>query len=309
MKQSIFRIKTHTAFLGLLVAMLFVSFIPLVQAQEQPAPPATTTEQTPLVTAGPGEQSIADFLCTPENNTLYSCVNRLYRFGVVAGFFIAVMMIVVAGYMYMTGGEAGKAKGKSYIESTFVAIVILLTSYMLLNQINPDLVTFKRIQPLAVDPEDLKELTDEQLFIAYEDGQLTPEGAAPSNGTVVTGCSGTIVTIPRNEFQQYDNNTTCSTTLDALRRLAQLTNAAGIAFGVNDSIGQAHQSRCHKVSGTCVDIGVLGKTTYDQLCKVINDSKLFNIFNESGKTTPNCGVNHNTQYGTGPHLHLNLVAP
>jgi len=136
MKQNTIRIKLRVLFLTTLLLGNFFSISPLTFAQEQPTPaPATATTTATTVEAGPGELSIGDFLCVPTKHNLYECINRLYRFGVVAGFFIAVAMIVIAGYMYMTGGEAGKAKGKSYIESTFVAIVILLTSYMLLHQI------------------------------------------------------------------------------------------------------------------------------------------------------------------------------
>ncbi len=317
--QQQFMKKLHLASLGLFLAVLF--FLPQVQLKAADPLTATgtttgtseitatgtangTTEAVPPAPAGEAEKSISAFLCTPDI-TIYNCVNRLYRFGIVAGFFIAVVMIVIAGYMYMTGGEKGKERGKSYISSTFVAIVILLTSYMLLNQINPELTKFKKIQPLDVNDEKLKDLIKPEDLEFYEDGKLNVPGATPT-GPVAQGCAGTVVTIPQDEFQQYDTNRTCSTTLDALRRLAQQTNAAGIQFRVNDSIGDGHKSQCHLVSGTCVDIGLGANTTYDQLCKVIKTSGLFKILNESQQTTTNCGPAVNL--GNKPHLHIILLA-
>jgi D-alanyl-D-alanine dipeptidase len=181
----------HIALLGLMVALMFFSApLAVIQAQS-PAPTdkptttdnATEEEDTAVAPApaGKAELSIKEFLCTPDI-TLYNCINRLYRFGIVAGFFIAVLMIVVAGYMYMTGGEKGKEKGKSYISSTFVAITILLTSYLLLNQINPELTKFKKIQPLNVNPEDLGSI-EQPSDVPVFDGGGNPGGTTPPGGS------------------------------------------------------------------------------------------------------------------------------
>ncbi len=206
MKQK-FAFKIHAVALGVFLLIILATPLTFIQAQAPaPADKPTTTTDTPTTTnaeevdevtpaaAGAAEQSIAAFLCTPDIS-LYNCINRLYRFGVVAGFFIAVLMIVVAGYMYMVGGEKGKEKGKSYISSTFVAITILLTSYLLLNQINPELTKFKKIQPLNVTPQDLGTLekpSDVPVFDGNGNpGGTTPPGGSGSGGTTPPGGSDT----------------------------------------------------------------------------------------------------------------------
>ena len=194
MKQK-FTSIVHAVVLG-----VFLLTVPLTVLQAQsPAPtdkPATTTTtNTEEVTAvapaaaGEAEKSIGAYLCTPDI-TLYNCINRLYRFGIVAGFFIAVLMIVVAGYLYMTGGEKGKEKGKSYISSTFVAITILLTSYLLLNQINPELTKFKKIQPLELTSEELGNI-DQPNDLPGFDGSNSGSGNTGTGGDTGSGGGNT----------------------------------------------------------------------------------------------------------------------
>ncbi len=97
------------------------------------------------------DKTIAQYLCVPsKNNTgtaLYDCLDRVYRFGIVAGSLALVFFIVWAGYSYMLGGETGKQKGKAIFTSALTGMVIILSSYVLLRFINPDLVKYKPIQP------------------------------------------------------------------------------------------------------------------------------------------------------------------
>jgi hypothetical protein len=60
---------------------------------------------------------------------------------------MAVFFVVVAGYMYMVGGDKGKETAKEILVSVLAGFLIMLSSYVLLRQINPTLVTFRTIQP------------------------------------------------------------------------------------------------------------------------------------------------------------------
>jgi hypothetical protein len=98
------------------------------------------------------EDSIRRFLCAPaDSNTdgaeLSNCINRLYRFGAVAGAFGAVLVIVLAGYYYIVLGEKGKTEGKNMIISVIAGLLIIFTAYILLRQINPTILEFRSIQP------------------------------------------------------------------------------------------------------------------------------------------------------------------
>lgn len=239
---------------------------------------------------------------TTNNTDLFDCVNQLYKYALIISSIAAVFMIIIAGYMYIfSGGNSGKiSTAKNFITTSLLGITVLLTGFLLLKQINPNLLSIKNITPGQIGQL-------EWAIIGHEDGTTNPIGVIPS-GPVATDCpGGQLVEIPQNEFSQYDTNRTCPNVLEALRRLKQVASVAGVQFKVNDSFGSRHSSRCHTQSGTCVDIGLLGSTTWDQLCAVVVSTGSFRILNESGSTTPNCGTNVNTRLSTGPHLHLNLL--
>jgi hypothetical protein len=113
------------------------------------ANPATTAEYKG------GEASIRSYLCTPtdasekddgRNSDLYNCVNRLYRFGIAIGAAASVFLFVLAGYLYMTGEQKAIDQAKSIVISTLVGLALLLSTYILLRQINPELIKFKPLQ-------------------------------------------------------------------------------------------------------------------------------------------------------------------
>ena len=105
------------------------------------------------------QQSVSSFLCTPsepsDGRDLERCVNKLYRFGIAFGAIALVFFVVYAGYLYITGGEAGKGNAKGVLQNSLVGMGLLLGSYVLLRFINPNLVVFKPIQPPIFIAEDL----------------------------------------------------------------------------------------------------------------------------------------------------------
>jgi hypothetical protein len=70
-----------------------------------------------------------------------TCINRIYVISLAAGGVIAVLILVIAGYMYMSGGDNVKA-AKKMIFSAVTGLVILFSAYLFLNTINPDLTSF-----------------------------------------------------------------------------------------------------------------------------------------------------------------------
>ncbi len=57
--------------------------------------------------------------------------------GVVA--VLAMLMIVMGGIEYMTGGPSGKQSGKDKIQSAFLGLLLGLGAWIILNTINPKL--------------------------------------------------------------------------------------------------------------------------------------------------------------------------
>lgn len=77
----------------------------------------------------------------------------VYRFAVPFGAILAVIVIMVAGIMWMTsGGAKGLSTAKEWITNAVVGLLLLVGSYVVLSTINPDLVTFKNVQIQIAEP-------------------------------------------------------------------------------------------------------------------------------------------------------------
>jgi len=257
------------------------------------------------------ESSLKDYVCTPKSDgqDLPRCINKLYRFAIVAGALAMVFFLVWAGYYYIVGGEAGKAKGKGMFVNTLVGMALLLGSYTLLRFINPDLVAFKPVQPPIFHAENLPACGNVGFGVAcvLSDG-TTAIGNGSGGGTAfdVKVCPEGIKPIPQ-DIANRGGELACPTLIEALRQLRAITDAAGQDFHVADAYGQGHDSICHKQSGTCADIGPDGnKTSYDALCASVNKTGKFRILNESKQDTPNCGKFFQSRLSTGAHLHIIL---
>ncbi len=169
-KPKYFRI----GFTAAVLALQFLAFTTPALAD----PPTNNAPANNAPTKPPGatyvgrgvESSIRALLCapTPSNATvtntgtfqenaqvtdnqsagdLATCVNKGYRFALAFGAVASVFFVVLAGYMYMVGGEHGKEQAKEILVSVLAGFLIMLSSYVLLRQINPTLVAFRSIQP------------------------------------------------------------------------------------------------------------------------------------------------------------------
>ncbi len=165
------RKKFRTLLASFLLIEIFLVYAQPVNAQN--------TNSSTTTVAGGAEQSIKDLLCTPTDTSqsgvtttskeqfayttysvssnaagddLYNCINRIYRFAIAFSSIAAVFMIVIAGYLYMAsdGSEESVTKAKEILVSSITALVILFITFILLREINPELVKFKIIQPPSV---------------------------------------------------------------------------------------------------------------------------------------------------------------
>jgi len=186
-----------------MLAQLFFANVALAQ---------TTNTTVPYCTKGQScyqgvESTIQAYLCTPTqqsgqkiattnpnqsitgattsgnnnaaSNDLYNCINRLYRFAIVIASAGAVVMIVIAGYIYMSaeGSSESVDRAKSIITTSITAIVILFVGYIFLKALNPDLIQFHNIQPPSVTP----------ITTSYSEGVSTIEGNLSAGSATGTG--------------------------------------------------------------------------------------------------------------------------
>lgn len=69
-----------------------------------------------------------------------SVLNGLFRIVIVMAGLLAVIYIVIGGFEYMvSGARAEKKDGKERIQSAVIGLILLLSSYIILNVINPDI--------------------------------------------------------------------------------------------------------------------------------------------------------------------------
>jgi hypothetical protein len=293
--------------------LLFVLNPVLVYAQPAGVPPAassTTTATTGLPEYSGVESSIKDYLCTPsepaDGKDLERCINRLYRFGITIGAIALVLIIVFAGYMYITGGETGKGKAKGMIMNALVGMAILLGSFVLLYFINPSLVAFRPIQPPIFDAADLPSCEE----IGFEDDCLaTDEDAAAdavAPGTKIA-CPDGVINFEKSVVPSSGSNTTkiCKSLMEKLKQLH-----AKHKITVTSTIRDANaESLCHRsgnqMSGTCADL-VTNSGDWAGLCKAVKEVGGLLFINESATSGSECGRFVKTKYWSGAHLHVML---
>ena len=89
-------------------------------------------------------QEIEGFLKKGQENKLGDFFNNAFRIGVGVAGILAVIMIIIGGFEYMTSDIPGaKSDGKSKITGAILGIVIILLSGLILTIINPDILSFK----------------------------------------------------------------------------------------------------------------------------------------------------------------------
>lgn len=83
---------------------------------------------------------------------LASFINTLFTFAISVGAILAVLRLGWAGYLYMTTESWGSmSRAKEVIGDVVLGLVLLLSIWLILHQINPDILKLdilKNIQPL-----------------------------------------------------------------------------------------------------------------------------------------------------------------
>lgn len=280
----------------------------------QPVPPAATSTATignvNLPTYSGVDDSLTQYLCTPigDGQDLERCINRVYRFGIVAGALILVFMAVLAGYFYITGGETGIGKAKGIIKNSIVGMALLLGSYALLYFINPSLVAFKPIQPPIFEAGPLPDCeavgygescladVDEDVILAKTGGGTAipcPDGLIPYDSSVPANANPSSARICKSLMEK----------LKAVHAKHSIIVTSTIRSG--GALSLCHKSDTAK-TGSCADMASRSGD-WDGLCRAIKEVGGLGFLNESGKDSANCGKFVKTKYWTGAHLHVNLV--
>jgi hypothetical protein len=104
-----------------------------------------------IAQAAPNESFLNGQICSPDSdreNSQYNlarCVNNIYTVSLAIGGFYAVLIFVVAGYLYAFGNEKSVKTARDLISSTIIGLILLFGAYAILNTIDPRLTSFKGI--------------------------------------------------------------------------------------------------------------------------------------------------------------------
>jgi len=90
-------------------------------------------------------------------------VQYVYEWAIALGGLAAFIALVIAGFQYLTsvGNPAVMKEAMDRIKSASLGLVLLLSSWLILNTINPELTTFR---PLSFNPEDIPEIEPVEIY-------------------------------------------------------------------------------------------------------------------------------------------------
>ncbi len=100
-------------------------------------------------------------------STLPYLIQYIYEWGIAVGGLATFIALVSAGFQYLTsaGDPTKMGEARSKITSAILGLVLLLSSWLILNTINPELTTF---QSLSFDASDLPDVVAEMDFDSIE---------------------------------------------------------------------------------------------------------------------------------------------
>ncbi len=201
-------------------------------------------------------------ICEPSqgadsSRNLTRCIHNIYLFALAFVGSFAVLMFVIAGYMYMTGTEESVKKAKHYISRTLIALILLLIPYIILNTINPELTTLPDLSVGQVScntsvPVPGRTINCSALPSDTSNGKTTSN---PNAGQVsIAGCNScsdlSIVGLPVKDSNSKFLNT------DLANALLRAYNSVPV-FRVTEAYPPTvtHKAPCHS-DGTCADLGL-----------------------------------------------------
>lgn len=83
----------------------------------------------------------------PSTVSLAQFFNTLFKTAIVVGAMLAVMRLGYAGFVYMTTDLPGnKSSARSVISQALLGLLLLLSVWLILNQINPDILNLDALR-------------------------------------------------------------------------------------------------------------------------------------------------------------------
>ncbi|MDO8462893.1 MAG: hypothetical protein Q7S96_01275 [bacterium] len=117
-------------------------------------------------------------------------IAAIYRWAVPLGGVIAVVIIMVAGVIWMTSGTTGKlSQAQQMITNATIGLILLVGSYVVLQLINPDLVRLSAIRVDIVQREELPTHDEPDEVSGVEPGTVVSIATSTADNIFVKGGS------------------------------------------------------------------------------------------------------------------------
>lgn len=310
--------KFFIAFLfgtALIISFLFVVTPELVLAQSNNTNTSGQTNSSSSGSDSGREASIGKYLCTPgQSGGIVGCIKQGYSFVLAIAIAAAVLLLVVAGYLYITGTEQSVQQAKSIISTTIAGIAILLLTYVILRQINPDLIELRGLEPLNINsPANTNSSNTTGGNQGSSGGDNHPENA----------CKPDLSNCPRIDGGSSDvkcgnsNPAKCNAQPALVSILAKAQaelNPKGIQIINSSNVPQqaGHNDPCHGY-GSCTDIQISPNKAESiaAACTALKNAgglpyNEYEQYKDNQQVTNACGPYHKTAKATGDHIHVNI---
>lgn len=233
------------------------------------------------------------------SSTLNGYIQLLYRFGLGIGGVLAVGMIVWGSILISVSGSVDKSReGRDFITSAIFGLVLLFGAYLLLKQINPNLVDL--VPPSAPGV----------IATPGPGSQMTPEMVTSNNNNLqqLTNAGVNVVSSGRC-YNAYDSSCTSLADMpqEAINFLSTLKQKCNCDITVTGGTEVGHQT--HGLNKPVFDL-----RTNSTLVNYINQNLKNGVLdgysiNQICTTNQNSGISYNcSNYTeTEEHIHISLV--
>ncbi|MFA5154862.1 MAG: pilin [Patescibacteria group bacterium] len=257
---------------------------------QAPEPPKFTMPELQVSLPGLNLTPSSSISYTPNEDGSYKVsipwlaeyIQAIYNYGLSVAGILAALVLIGGGLLWLiSGGDASRiTQAKELIAGSITGLIILFSSYIILIQINPDLIKLKPISIGTVKELDLEPVSN---------------AGNPNNSRTCENCVTLDSQIPAKNGRQINKDLN-----DKLKNAWAGSN--GIAWRVTEAYppSSEHKSTCH-YNGMCADLALTGNLD----CSNVN--KLITVLQNAGLRVLNeyiscSGVK--TDYATGGHLHV-----
>jgi D-alanyl-D-alanine dipeptidase len=173
---------------------------------------------------------------------------------------LAALALMIGGVIYLTstGNATRISEAKSWITGALTGMLIMFTSYVLLNEVNPDLIGFKAIELSIVQEMTLSDSQENIDAAEAANPSFTPESVKENrNVQSVSQCSSMVecdnsdtVFIDAKKVSEITNNILFGNSVDArllpktiegLKKASQAAAAKGVKLYITDALRSQEQ--------------------------------------------------------------------